>query len=119
MLLTIALWIFAVIGVLSTILILWCIIDEIRSKSEYKLPQLYDPRFDEPFKYLDNEVRGTMRRIDMTTRGIDPLNQPTLKGRVDQIEKYLGVEVYVEPAKQAELHIRKVATNGRTSRKRN
>ena len=121
MLLQISLWVFAVIGVLAVLLILWCIIDEKRTKSDYGMPRLdvqpnRDLKREEAFMHLDNEVRGTIRRIERTTRGLQPVEQPTLKGRVDAIEEFLGLEVYVEPFRSSEIKVRKVAKRGRTTR---
>lgn len=98
--LQIILYILAGIGVIALLLIIWLVWDDRNSAPS---PD-YRPR-DDAFMYLDNEVRGTMRREFTPYRHNITTGEPTLKGRVDMIEKHLGIQVVVQPAKPEKLTV--------------
>ena len=113
-------WILAGLGVLFLFIILCMVIDEWRTpkydrRPDYNFaPDIGDREWgkDESFKYLDNEVRGQMRRQGFdeygNRRGMLPVYEPTLKGRVDMIEQHLNIKVAVKPAQEATLIVKKV-----------
>lgn len=106
---TIALWVFAGIGVLAAllciVLVIWAIIDS-KNDNPYEQAQhnsvksYKEQKQEEAFQFLDNEVRGSIRRnLNRRLPNGYPTSEPTLKARVDEIEKHLGITVLVEPAK--------------------
>lgn len=107
----ILLYLFAALGVILLLLIIWMMLDEWRNPASLPglPPNAVTPNSpkDDALEYLDNEVRGRMRYENTFTRGRVALKEPTLKGRVDMIEKHLGITIEVKPAKDAQLVIKK------------
>lgn len=104
--LQIALWVFAVIGVGTVILIIIALSDGWRDSEHLPLPTHY---YEQPYdrtrdkvEYLERDVTGTMFNTGTNEA------RPTLKGRVDMIEKHLGIHVDVKPPQDAKLIIKKV-----------
>lgn len=93
------------LGGITVLMIVWFIIDEHRDNTpNYPMvePEPYEDT--EAFQFLDNAVRGTIQH-DWRSRGGISFASPTLKGRVDMIEKHLGIEVAVKPAEPEKLVI--------------
>lgn len=106
--LEIGLYLFAVIGIASVVLVIWGLI----VTREHHNPNLPYPGYEEEkerdaLQWLDNEVRGQIQYDVSTVRGRVSRETPTLKGRVDMIEKHLGITTMVEPTKEAHLKIKK------------
>lgn len=98
------------LGVVMVLIIIWLIIDEVRggSPAPFEVNPYHKGQNDTAIKYLDNEVRGQMRKEFSMYRGMAPIDEPTLKGRVDMIEQHLGIKVEVKPMQEAKLVVRKV-----------
>lgn len=101
--------------ILFIILIIYFIVDTHNTPPyEWDMPKIkneVDDK-DEAFRYIDNEVRGTFRNDDNYGRGRYQIDRkPTLNGRVDMIEKHLGIKVEVKPAIAEELIV--VNTKGK------
>lgn len=108
---TIMIWILIGVGILFVAVFVWMFFEDTPSPNEwqnnYVPEEIYRNRKDEVLQYLDNEVRGDMRYEQSIIRGRQPLYEPTLKGRVDMIEKHLGISTEVKPEVEAKLVIKK------------
>lgn len=63
---------------------------------------------DRAFRYLDNEIRGQFRTDFYGLRGSYASAEPTLKARVDMIEKHLGIETTIKDAEPQKVVVKKV-----------
>lgn len=102
-----ALLLLAMIGVVAIIFFIWLMVTARGTEPQEGYLSQRERDKTDAFSYLDNEVRGQFRRQHSTARGSYETGEPTLKARVDMLEKHLGIEAKVKPAQPQKVVIKK------------
>lgn len=116
---SIAVIVLACIGALFVlgciVVVVWAMIDSRNGAPNYPNPHvksIAEQRQEEAFQFLDNEIRGSIRRnLNHRLPNGYPTSEPTLKARVDEIEKHLGITVYVKAAQPEKVVVKKGIKN--------